>query len=156
MLCRQHAQLQCTPTDLMLLLLVQAARHLSTGCAPAIRWSMSASAALLSSPDSRTVLLLMASHISLVASSMSAGSVCLGPDNGSSEALFGLAALLASEAFLEALLAESEYCLQAGAEAFSLACSKLKGVLLRDGDLCRACLKLSGTQPGWKVCKHAG
>ena len=117
---------------------------------------MSASAALLSAPDSRAVLLIMVSHSSLVASSMSAASVCLGPDNGGSEALPGLAALLASEAFLGCGFADSEYCLQAGAEAYTLACSNLKVTLLRRGDLCRACFKLSGTQLGWKVCKHAG
>ena len=155
-LCRQHTQLQRTPSELVLLLLIQAALHLSTGCAPAIRWSMSASAALLSAPDSRAVLLLMVSHSSLVASSMSAASVCRGPDSGSSEALLGLAALLASDTFSGCGLAESEYCLQAGAVAFRLACSNLQVALLRDGDLCRACLKLSGTQLGWSMCKHAG
>ena len=116
---------------------------------------MSASAALLSVPDSRTVLLAMVSHSSLVASSMSAASVCLGPDNGGSGALLGLAALLASEASLGSVFAESEYCLQAGAEAYSLACSQLEVALLRHGDLCRACLKLPGTQRGWNVCKLA-
>ena len=117
LLCRQHAHLQCNPSKLMLLLLGQAAPHLSTGCAPAIRRSMSASAALLSAPDSRAVLLIMVSHSSLVASSMSAASVCLGPDAGNSEALLGLAAPLASEAFLGSVFAGREYCLQAGAEA---------------------------------------
>ena len=104
--------------------------------------SMSASAALLSSPDSRTVLLLMVSHISLVASSMSAGSVCLGPDSGGSEALSGLAALLTCEASLGSVSAESEYCLQAGAEAYSLACSQLTVALLRHGGLSKACYQV--------------
>lgn len=122
--CRQHAQLQCTSSELMLLLLVWAGvLHLSTGCAPAISWSMSVSAALLSAPDSRTVLLLMVPHSSLVASSRSAASACRGPDQGGSEALLGLSPLLASEPLLGCASAESEYCLQAGAGAYSLACS---------------------------------